>query len=123
MVPTLYMLSLIFNVIQRVRIFFKFGINRYFSQLLKYKVVGNFHQYKFNIVTNFCSGNLTTNKNYFLAELLQTALLFKWKYFLTKSHGVSQDLRISSVLIGSYSGHMTKNETLRDFRLNETLQK
>ena len=59
----------------------------------------------------------------FLAELLQTALLFKWKYFLTKSHGVSLDLRISSVLIGCYSGHMTKNETLRDFRLNETLQK
>ena len=56
-------------------------------------------------------------------NVLQTALLFKWKYFLTKSHGVSQDLRISSVLIGCYSGHMTKNETLRDFRLNETLQK
>ena len=43
----------------------------------------------------------------FLAEPLQTALLFKWKYFFTKSHDISQYLRISSILIGWYSGHMT----------------
>ena len=30
----------------------------------------------------------------FLAELLQTAELFKWKYFLRKSHEFSQDLGI-----------------------------
>ena len=42
---------------------------------------------------------------------------FKWKYFLGKSHEISQYLRISSILIGWYSGHMTQNETLRDFRL------
>ena len=36
----------------------------------------------------------------FLAELLQTALLFKWKKNLRKSHGVSQSFTISRVLIG-----------------------
>ena len=40
-------------------------------------------------VRGVATGNLA-----FLAELLQTAELFKWKYFLRKSHEFSQDLGI-----------------------------
>ena len=44
----------------------------------------------------------------FLAELLQTAKLFKWKYFWVKSIIFSQDLEVCGILIGQYSDHMTK---------------
>ena len=36
----------------------------------------------------------------FLAELLLTAELFKWKYFLVKSLIISQDLEVYGILIG-----------------------
>ena len=60
-----------------------------------------------HITSSLIKSILNINCSVFSRAVVKQLMLFKWKYFLVKSHIFSQDLELSGILIGRYSGHMT----------------